>query len=270
MRRGLQRIRVAVDAFGVHVDQPHVGGRQRRMHARRVVKVVEALLAIGQPLGLCSPVDVLLRVPDILSPKGKSEGLQAHGFIGDIAGQNDQVCPGNLVPVLLLNRPQQPPRLVQIDVIRPRVQRRKALVARPSATATIRQPVGACGMPSHADHQPAIVAPIGWPPVLAVRHQRRQVLLQRLDIELFQFVSVVEVRPHGVRLLIVLMQDVQVECVGPPTGDGGLGAGHSAMCERAPARGLRFNAVHSSLPRVSRCGSATLVAPGRVMLPPNE
>jgi hypothetical protein len=71
-------------------------------------------------------------------------------------------------------------------------------------------------VPGHADHQAAVVAPVGRPPVLAVGHQRVQVFLQRLDVELLDFFAVVEALAHRVGLGVVLVQDVEVQCLGPP------------------------------------------------------
>jgi hypothetical protein len=53
-----------------------------------------------------------------------------------VAGEDHQVGPGDLVAVFLLDRPQQAARLVEVAVVRPAVERRKALRA-PRATAAI-------------------------------------------------------------------------------------------------------------------------------------
>ncbi len=47
-------------------------------------------------------------------------------------------------------------------------------------------------MPGHADHQPAIMPPIGRPPGLAVGHQRPQVGLQGGDVERLQRLAIAE------------------------------------------------------------------------------
>ena len=92
-------------------------------------------------------------MPDILPAKGKTEGLQPHGFIGDGARVGNQVRPAELVAVFLLDRPKQTARLVQVDVIRPGVDGCKSLVTGTGATAAIRDPIGTRRMPGHADHQ---------------------------------------------------------------------------------------------------------------------
>jgi hypothetical protein len=93
-------------------------------------------------------------MPDVLAAEGEAEGLQAHRLIGDVAGQDDQVGPADLVAVLLLDRPEQAARLVEVGVVRPGVERREALVAGAAAAAAVGDAIGARGMPGHADHQP--------------------------------------------------------------------------------------------------------------------
>jgi hypothetical protein len=63
-------------------------------------------------------------------------------------------------------------------------------------------------MPSHADHEAAVVTPVGWPPRLAVNHESVQVFLERLDIELCKLGTIVKVSPERVGLLVMLVQDV--------------------------------------------------------------
>ena len=65
-------------------------------------------------------------------------------------------------------------------------------------------------MPGHADHQAAVMAPVGRPPVLAVGHQLGEVRLQRLEVELLHFLAVVEALER-VGLAVMLVQDVEVQ-----------------------------------------------------------
>ena len=61
-----------------------------------------------------------------------------------------------------------------------------------SATAAaIGNAVGARGVPSHTNHQPAVVTPVGGPPVLAIGHQLPEVLLERFDIEGLERLAIV-------------------------------------------------------------------------------
>ncbi len=169
------RIGLAVGALRVHVDQAHLHGSQRVLQLP-----VTRVALVAEPGVLRTPIDVLLRLPHVLAAAGEAERLAAHGFDGDVAGQDHQVGPGDLVAVLLLDRPQQAARLVEVAVVRPAVERRKALRARARATAAVGRAIGARAVPGHADEEPAVVTVVGRPPVLAVRHQRREVLLHRL------------------------------------------------------------------------------------------
>ena len=103
--RGFQRIGLAIHPFRVDVDKPHHHRRQRVFQIP-LAGVTTARLAAGrQPLLLRSPVDILLRMPDILAAKGEAEGLEPHGLIGHGARQNNQIGPADLVAVLLLDGP---------------------------------------------------------------------------------------------------------------------------------------------------------------------
>ena len=82
--------------------------------------------------------------------------------------------------------------------------------------ATVGGAVGPRRVPGHTDHQTAIVTPVGRPPVLAVGHQRFDVGLHFVEVELRKFGSVVEVRAVGVRFRTVLAQRGQVEAFRPP------------------------------------------------------
>ena len=172
-------------------------------------------------------------MPDVFAAEAEAEGLQAHRLVGDVAGEDDQVGPAELVAVFLLDRPQQAAGLVEVDVVRPGVERREALVAGAAAATAIGDAIGARRVPGHADHQAAVMTPVGRPPVLAVGHQRVQVVLQRVDIELLDLLAVVEVLAHRVGLGVVLVQDVEVEGVGPPVHDRCAARRHCAVHHRA-------------------------------------
>src|SRR5207237_8150647 len=103
---------------------------------------VTAVALVAQPGGLRAPVDVLLTLPGVYSAAGEAERLEAHRVQGDVAGEDHQVGPGDLPAVLLLDRPHQPPGLVQADVVRPAVERREALLAGAGTAAAVADPVG--------------------------------------------------------------------------------------------------------------------------------
>ncbi|QIP38560.1 hypothetical protein G9444_1315 [Rhodococcus erythropolis] len=55
-------------------------------------------------------------------------------------------------------------------------------------------------MPAHTHEESAVVSVVGRPPILRRRHQRDDVALERLDIEFGEFLGVVEVGTHWIRL----------------------------------------------------------------------
>ena len=120
-------------------------------------------------------------------------------------------------PYLLLDRPQQPPRLVEVAVVRPAVERSEALLAAVGAAAPVGGAIGARRVPGHADHERAVVPVIGRPPRLAVGHQRGEVALQCLVVELERF-GIIEVLAHRIGRDAALVEDVQRQ-----------GAGHQSV-----------------------------------------
>src|SRR6202030_1015315 len=89
---------------------------------------VAAVALVAEPGGLGTPVDVLLGLPGIHAAAAEAKGLEAHRLQGDVAGEDDEVGPGDLPAVLLLDRPHQPTGLVQADGVGPTVERREALL----------------------------------------------------------------------------------------------------------------------------------------------
>ena len=182
-----QRIAAAVRALGVHIDEAHLDGAER---LRQLPLATVAIVL--EPLLLVAPVNVLIRFPGIGASAAETEGLEAHGLESDVAGEDHEVGPGNLLAVLLLDRPEQAPRLVDVDVVGPGVQGRETLLPAATAAASVERAVGAGAVPGHADELRTIVAEVGRPPVLRVGHQRHEVLLERLIVELLELLGVVE------------------------------------------------------------------------------
>src|SRR5262249_2705423 len=145
--RRRDRIRVAAWAFRIDVDQAHLDGgeRIREVALSRVARVVT------EPRLLGAPVDVLLRLPDVLASAAEAEGLEAHRLQSDVAREDHKVGPGDLPAILLLDGPEQPARLVEVGVVRPAVDRRKALVAVAGAATAVTGAVGAGAVPRHAN-----------------------------------------------------------------------------------------------------------------------
>ena len=228
----LHRIGLAVHAFGVHIDQAHMDGRQRVFQRGGIGQIGITVFRGRQPFGFRTPIDVLFGGPDVFAAKGKAIGLEPHAFIGDGPGKDHQVGPRDAVAVFLLDRPEQAAGLVEVGVIRPAVQGRKAVVARARATAAIGHAIGARRMPGHADHQATVMAPIGGPPILTVGHQGVDVALDRVEVELLDLIPVVEPLQR-VRLRVMLVQDVEVEGLGPPCRDRGARGRQTPMHNRA-------------------------------------
>ncbi len=240
------RVRIAVRSFRVHVDQAHLhrGKRVLEIALARIAAV--GLVAGRQPLGLGAPVDVLLRLPGIGAAAAEAEGLEAHRFQRDVAGEHDQVGPGKPVAVFLLDRPQEPARLVEVAVVRPRIERRETLLAAAGAAAPVAGAVGARRVPGHADEQPAVMSVVGRPPLLRFGHQRREVPLHGRQVELLEFGRVVERRAHGVGQGRVLVKDPEVELVRPPVAVRAHSHARRSVHDRAFA-GLVDLRVHISL-----------------------
>ena len=205
-------IRFAFGALRVHVDQTH--GRRADRGSRVPVRRSSACRCPAR----CPPApeEDLLGLPDVLATEGEAEGRQTHVLDGAVSGEDQKVGPGNLPAVLLLDRPEQPARLVQAGVVGPAVQRGEALCAFAATAPAIGDAVGAGGVPAHPDEQPAVVAVVGGPPVLRVRHQLEHVLLERLDVELLELFGVIEVVAHRIGLRRVLFENRDVHLVWPP------------------------------------------------------
>src|SRR6185369_14851423 len=166
---------------------------------------IAGIALVREPRLLGAPEDVLIRLPDVLAPGAESEGLEGHRLERDVAGEDDEVGPRDLPAVLLLDRPEQPARLVQADVVRPRVQRSEALLSPAPAAPAVAGAIRAGAVPSHADEEPAVVTEVRRPPVLRIGHQREQILLQRRVVEALDLGPVVEAPSHRVRLVRMLM-----------------------------------------------------------------
>ncbi len=229
----LLRIGLAVRALRVHVDEAHlhVGERLREFPVAGIAAVL--VTAVGEPLGLAAPVHVFLGFPDVLAPEAEAEGPEAHVLKGDVTGQDEQVGPGNPVAVLLLDRPEQAARLVEVAVVRPAVDGREALRTGRPAAAAVAGTVGARGVPGHADEQRPVMAIVGRPPVLRILHQIGEILLEGLHVQLLDLFPVVEILVQRVGQRGMLMKDFEVELVGPPE-----------LAPRAPAVELGARAVH--------------------------
>ncbi|RMQ32055.1 Type II secretion system protein C [Pseudomonas syringae pv. actinidiae] len=248
--RRSDRVRHAFRAFRVHVDQAHLHGGQRVFqitfatggaaffvsvvlrlgHQGAVARLLHFLLRAvtlfaAQPGGFGTPIHVFFRFPDIRATTGKTEGLEAHGFQRHVTGEHDQVGPGNLAAVLLLDRPDQATCLVQADVVRPAVERRKPLLTGTGTATAITGAVSTGAVPGHTNEQRAVVAKIRRPPVLRPGHDVAQVLLDRFEVQTLELFGIVKALAHRVGERRMLVQNLQIQLLGPPVTVGGAAAG---------------------------------------------
>ena len=207
---GRHRIGLPVGPLRVDVDQPHL---HRGQGIDQITLAGVALVA--QPGVLGTPVD-LLGLPLVLAAEGETEGLQAHVIERDVAGEHQQVRPGQLLAVLLLDRPQQPARLVQVGVIRPTVQRREALHTVSGPAASVCDPVRACRMPGHPEEERAVVTEVGGPPLLGGLHHLDEVGPDRIDIQGLNRRPVVEAVVHRIDDIRIMLQHFEVRLIRPP------------------------------------------------------
>ncbi len=206
-----QRVGVAVGALGIDVDEAHLHSRERLLEL-----AVAGVALVVQPGGLGAPVHVGVGLPHIGATAGVAEGLEAHGLQRHVAGEDHQVGPRERLAVLLLDGPEEAPGLVEVDVVGPAVQRREALLTGAAAAAAVGRTIGARAVPGHADHEGAVVAEVGGPPVLRRREGLGDVGLDRGQIERLERRLVVEVLAERVRDRGVLRQDLEVQLIRPP------------------------------------------------------
>jgi hypothetical protein len=203
-------VRFAIRAFWIDVDEAHLHRAERlRELAFAAVAFVAEPRAFGTP-------EQLFRLPHIGAAAGETERLEAHRVEGDVAGENHQVGPGDFPAVLLLDRPQQPARLVEVRVVRPAIERREALLAGSGAAAAVADAVRACAVPSHPNEQRPVVAKVGRPPILRVHHQGMQIPDHAVQVEALEFLGVVECLAHRIGQGGVLVENLKVQLVRPP------------------------------------------------------
>src|SRR6516225_9234082 len=171
---------------------------------------------VAEPGVLGSPVEILLRLPDVLAPAAEPEGGEAHRLERTVAREDDQVGPREPASVLLLDRPQQAASLVQVPVVRPAVEGGEALCPRARASPTVVDAVGAGAVPRHADEQRPVVTEVGGPPLLGGRHDLDDVGFDRGEVERAERRCVLEPLVHRVDLDRVLRERTQVEHLRPP------------------------------------------------------
>src|SRR5581483_3232697 len=115
------------------------------------VQIALAGVALVAEPGVLRPPEDLLGFPDVGTSEAEAKRLEAHRLHGHVAGEHQEVGPRDFLAVLLLDRPQQSTRLVDVRVVRPAVQRGEPLRALSAASASVGNAIGACRMPRHAN-----------------------------------------------------------------------------------------------------------------------
>ena len=103
-----------------------------------------------------------------------------------------------------------------------------------SAAATaIKEAVGASTVPGHADEQTAVVAKVGGPPLLRIRHQSMEIFLQAIVVQALEGCRIIKVVfAQGIGDCRVLTQDVELQLIGPPVGVPGATAADIGFLDR--------------------------------------
>ena len=202
---------MAVRPLGIHIDQPHLHGRERVLQI-----AVTGVALIAEPGTFRAPIHILLGLPYVGPTAAEAKRFEAHRLERAIAGEHEQIGPGDFLAVFLFDRPKQPAGLVEIGVVGPTVERRKTQLTRSRPTAAVTGAIGARTVPRHTDEERPVMPEIRRPPLLRIRHQRIEVLLDRLEIERFELRRIIEVRAHRIGQLGVLVQHLQIELIRPP------------------------------------------------------
>ncbi len=234
---------IPVGAFGVDVNEAHLDSSERVFEV-----AVTGIAFVVEPLGFPAPIDVLVRFPHVGATAGEAEGFEAHGFEGDVAGEDHEVGPRDFAAVFLFDGPEQAAGFVEADVVGPGVERGEALLTATAAAAAVPDAVSAGAVPGHADEQRPIVAEIGGPPLLRISHEFGEVLLERVVVQTQELAGVIEISAHGIGLFGVLVEDFQGQGVRPPVAVGGAEAGGNGRCNRRAVlkRAFRFS-VHVAI-----------------------
>ena len=190
---GRHGVRVAIRAFGVHVDEAH-------LHRAEGIceHPVPAVALVAEPRVLRPPVDVLFGLPHVLAPTAETKSLEAHRLQGAVPGEDHQVGPGELSAVLLLDGPKQAARLVKAGVVGPAVEGGETLRTRPGTSPAVVDAVRAGAVPRHTDDKRAIVTEISRPPILRRRQDLDDFRLHRRQVKALKLRCVIERLAHGV------------------------------------------------------------------------
>ncbi len=165
-----QRIRIAIRAFRIYVDQTHLHGSQGVFQLALARITAVGFVTGGQPLVFRTPVDIFFRLVDVGATAGEAECFESHRFQCNITSKDVQVSPGKFVAILLFDRPKQATGFIQVAVVGPAAKRCETLRASASTAAAITHTVGASTVPGHTNKKRTIVTVVSRPPVFGVGH----------------------------------------------------------------------------------------------------
>src|SRR5699024_3229230 len=170
---------------------------------------------------------------------GVAEGLEPHLLEADIAGENEQIGPGNLLALLPLHRPHGGPRPAG---------RCPALSSEGAKRCWPWSPPPRSGRtrrwrrgPGHADHERAVLAEVSRPPFLIRLLQLLDIGLELLAVEAVELGFVIDIRIHGVACGLPLGEDPE----GEADDKGALGM-RAQRCPRKKTRGVNGGRTHTA------------------------
>ena len=136
----------------------------------------------------------------------------------------------------------------------------------PCATASVGNAIGSRAVPRHAYKKRPVVTVIRRPPILRAGHQRMQVLDNRVQIQALELFRVVKPFAHRIGLGRMLVQNLQIQLIGPPVcvGRGSSRSGLQCAARKWALRCFR----HDSLLELSRYTTRLSVEPSERPIKP--
>ena len=183
---------VAVGAFRIDVDEAHLDCGQGLGEL-----TIAAVAFVCHELLFRAPVDEF-GFPVVTASTGEAEGFEAHGFEGNVAGEDHEVAPGNFLAVLLFDGPEEAAGFVEVGIVGPAVEGFEALLSAICTATAIEGAVGAGAVPGHADEEGAVVTIVSGPPGLRGGEDLLEIQLDGIEVEGCESFGVVEVLAEGV------------------------------------------------------------------------
>ncbi len=163
------RVRLAVRAFRIHIDQPHLTA------ASGFLQVSFSGSSASRPaICLRTPQYISSHpFPNIRTARRRSRGFKPHRLRAQFPTRFIRSAQDILLPLFLFDWPERRAAACRVYIIRPAVERRKALctVALAPPRPSLRT-VGACAVPCHPNGKAGLSVPSRrGQPVLRVGHQ---------------------------------------------------------------------------------------------------